>query len=697
MKNQLVSAATLCLLLTLLFAHHRAGAQVHVPDEISSGMLHYSTHERALLLSTDVEMTITGMLVRTSLTQRFYNDSPFWQEGIYVFPLPDDASVDTLEMQIGDRSVKGIIKTRSQATTAYETAKAQGSQASLVEQQRANLFTTQVANIPPGESIDVTIGFQSAVQYEDGVFSTRFPLTLTPRYTPVVRLPVDEPLDGTMIPQDAGWSNMNGISPPMVPAAQAARTTITADINAGLPLQSITSRTHQIVAQERLAADGVTQHWQVQLAHSDIPMDRDVELSWAPPPGRSPGAAVFRENQLTAAKPITQNGDSAATYASVMLVPPQQLFDSPRPPREVLFVIDTSGSMQGSSIVQARRALALGISRLTRQDAFNVIEFDDAATSLFADVQPANDANRTLATDWINQLRADGGTEILPAMKLAFHDHNIDHARLRQVVFVTDGSVGNEAEIFHYIKSHLNQSRLFTVGIGSAPNTWFMRKAAQAGRGSYVFIPRVQDVADTMRTLFNKLEKPVLTNIQLDVLGTPETERYPSTIADLYAGEPIVIDLHWQGIVDDAEIVISGEHAGQSWSRKLSLPAATTQSGQLAKQFAAKKITALQDSQLFHHSPQQVEKQITDLALDYGLVTPFTSLVAVAEKVVRDLVKDTLQATEVPAAMPFGNTMAFPQGSLGLTLRWLLAAVFSLLSVIFALATLQQVRSYTHE
>ena len=281
-------------------------------------------------------------------------------------------------------------------------------------------------------------------------------------------------------------------------------------------------------------------------------------------------------------------------------------------------------------------------------------------------------------------------------MKLALKRDHDDESRLRQVVFVTDGSVGNEEEIFHYISKHLASSRLFTVGIGSAPNTWFMRKAAETGRGTYVSIASAMEVSENMLKLFNKLERPVLTDIQIDILDAQPPEQYPPTIPDLYAGEPILADMYWAGGTSAAEIVISGVHAGQSWSRKLSLPALTDEQTQLAKRFARRKIEALEDSRLFSNQPQDIEDNITDIALAYGLVTPYTSLIAVDDQPVRDPASDPLAATEIPSAMPFGNTMAFPQGSIGLALKWLMALIFSLLSVVFALATLHQVRSHGH-
>ncbi len=728
MKYRSRAAAILSLILFMTGVQQSAHAQSTEHTEFTSGTLIYNDDTHAPVLNTVVQMNVKGLLVRTSLTQTFKNNTANWQEGIYVFPLPDDASVDTLEMTVGERTIKGVIQTRQQATRLYQEARDAGKRSSLVEQQRANLFTTRVANIPPGGSIDINIAYQSAVRYDDGIFSLSFPMTITPRYLPGSRFTSAEPLEHTEHANENGWSNMSGITPPMVPAEFAARASVTVEIDAGIPLESINSSTHRITTSEVHSADATVSRWQVQLEERDSPMDRDFKLSWIPPRGQSPTAAIFREDRTSdtdrestrdsaSDNSVTDTHDMFAghfdgntekqtqalqttratptsTYASLMLLPPQQLFESDNPPREVIFVIDTSGSMQGSSIIQAREALTLGINRLSEQDTFNVIEFNDTATMLFRNVSVANRSNRNAAVEWITHLYADGGTEMANAIKLALHNPIDDQQRLRQVVFVTDGSVGNEEEIFHYIAGNLGKSRLFTVGIGAAPNTWFMRKAAEAGRGSYVSIASISEVSQRMLQLFNKLEKPVLTDIQIDVIDAPTPEYYPATIPDLYAGEPVIADLHWAEGISHAEIVISGEHAGQPWSRKLNLPAPDANQSQLAKRFAYKKIEALEDSRLFSDNPAQLEQQATRIALEYGLVTRHTSLVAIEQTPQRDPTATPLNKAQIPSAMPLGNTMAFPQGSLGLLLRWLLALMFSVLSIIFALATLQQVRSH---
>ncbi len=697
MKNHLASATTLCLLLTCLFAHHSALAQHFNDNEVFSGILFFDS-EAAPLVSTEATINVAGMLTRTRLTQTFENNTTQWQEAIYAFPLPDDASVDLLEMKIGDRTINGTIKPKKQAAQEYETAKRQGKRASLIKQQRKNLFTTNISNIAPGESIVITIGFQSSVHYDEGVFSLNFPLTITPRYLPGQRLHSNAPTEETLTTNATGWAGMQAISPPMTTAVNAAQTRIAVVINAGIPLQTIDSDTHSIITTQD------NNVWRIELADTTVPMDRDFTLTWTPPLGQSPHAAVFSETRTALPAALhNRSPDQSGTesFASIMLLPPQDLFKASRLPREVIFVIDTSGSMQGNSIRQARKALSFGIKRLSPEDTFNVIEFDNTANALFAIARQATALNKSTAFDWVDGLYADGGTEIAEAMKLALkHDNQFNTRRIRQIVFVTDGSVGNEDEIFRYINQHLGHSRLFTVGIGSAPNIWFMRKAAETGRGSYTLISHLHDVQDKMLQLFCKLERPVLTDIKISFNGVAEPERYPATIPDLYAGEPVLADARWQGAIGKGEITISGTHAGQAWSRQLQLlprkTDQTTTGQQLAKRFAYRKIESLEDSLLFDNQPDKIEQQITDIALTYGIVSNYTSLIAIEDKISRDPSLHGLNAAEIPSAMPAGNTMAFPKGSLGIAWRWMLALLFSVLAVLFGLATLYQVRSHGH-
>jgi len=558
-------------------------------NEIGAGSLlidgdrpgHYTDSN---LLQTDVRMNVSGMLSRTTISQRFHNDSDQWIQATYVFPLPDDASVDELEMVIGEQHIKGLIQTRKKARETFETASRDGRQTSLIEQQRANLYTTRVANVPPGEEVTISIAYQAPVHYRDGIFSLRFPMTLTPRYLPPAMPQAgasDERLSYRQ--QPSGWAtpaeqiaDASAISPPFTATDNATPATIEVILNTGTTIAEIDSQSHKIISSQQ------GDQWRVQLAHDTVPTDRDFTLSWQPPAGQQPVAAVFREDLDTradaAGKDPDGNRDAGRSFASIMLIPPQDLFDQNLPEREVVFVIDTSGSMEGASINQARTALQLGVQRLQPSDRFNIIEFNDQPRSLFGSAVAANSDNLRRANRWIQSLYAGGGTEIGAALEAAL-DSNVDSARVRQIVFITDGSVGNEAQVFATLSTLLGNNRLFTVGIGSAPNTWFMRKAAELGRGTYTYIARQDEVGSRMLALFGKLERPALTNISLRWEGVDQPQMYPVTIPDLYVGEPVLADAMWQQPIDQGALVISGYHNGRQWQRQLDIGPVGTSSG----------------------------------------------------------------------------------------------------------------------
>ncbi|OED42261.1 marine proteobacterial sortase target protein [Chromatiales bacterium (ex Bugula neritina AB1)] len=714
MKDHLSTAITLCIVFLFLSSHPFAiGSEVYPADR--SGLMAtpagHDNYTRLQPVSSSIDARVTGMSTRVQVRQSFRNESSAWMEAVYVFPLPENASIDSLEMTIGERTVQGVLQPRDKARKTYQTARNNGQRTSLLEQQRANLFSTRVANIPPGENVDIAIAYQSAPRYSDGVFSQRIPLTLTPRYVPGQRL---QPRNGiTTAAIDAqgsykvatnGWAeptdlvaDADEITPPMTASATMNMTEIVITIDSGIELERVESRSHSIVS---TAEDNL---WQVSLTDQRVPMDRDFEINWYPKHGSSPHAAVFRQDRTDA--------DSSESFASIMLIPPQEFFNEVSTGREVIFVIDTSGSMQGNSIIQARQALQLGINRLSVADTFNVIEFNDSPRTLFHSAQAANQENRHYANQWVQNLYAEGGTEIATALRTALLDNTRsssgESGSIRQIVFVTDGSVGNEDAIFRQLQQKMGQNRLFTIGIGSAPNTWFMRKAAEIGRGSYTYIARDTEVQEKMLALFHKLERPVLTNLSLNWEGVAKPEIYPATPPDLYAGEPVLADARWPHAIGSADLVISGNHGGRQWSRRLQVKASQTHTDSpqpnndnrstdgdqgLYKLWARRKIDDLENRLLLGADQNNTERQVTETALNYGLVTRYTSLVAVENEVVRDPAIEPLAKTAVPSIIPAGNTMHFPQGGLGIGLRLALTLIFSVLAIVFSLATLQQVQ-----
>jgi len=590
----------------------------------------------ATRMNTSIEAQVSGMVARVSIRQAFRNDGQEWVEGVYVFPLPDTAAVDRLRMHIGERIIAGEIREKEKARKEYEAAKSAGRKTSLVEQQRANLFTTSVANIGPGETVTVEIEYLETLRYEDGSFSVRFPVTLTPRY-----------ISGTPLPgrRGSGWSpdttsvpDASLITPPMVTRSQDHRLSFEATINAGMPLEYVASRYHPINVSDE------SDRYTISLADATTPMDHDLELTWRPIPDAAPRAAIFTETVED--KP----------HLLVMLMPPNDLQATPPNfARELIFVVDTSGSMHGTSLRQASQALTVALDGLKPGDRFNIVQFNSVTSSLFRASVDATAGNIGIAKRYVMGLSANGGTEMWPAISQALgYPHT--EAHLRQVIFITDGSVGNEQELFGLIERKLGETRLFTVGIGSAPNSWFMRKAAEAGHGSFTLISALHEVNEKMGRLFRKLEQPQVTDIIVEWPNGTVPEAYPQTIPDLYAGEPIVIKAALENPPRQGDLLtVSGNSAHGTWGAELSIGEADTSAG-IAAVWARARIESLMDRERRGSVPAEIRQAVIDTALAHHLVSKYTSLVAVDKTPVRPQ-HAQLGTEQVPNLLPYGQSV----------------------------------------
>lgn len=586
--------------------------------------------------ATEVRMGIGGMVARVDVVQYFHNPYDEWQEGVYVFPLPEDAAVDRVRLRIGDRVIVGEIKARQEAAEVYQTARAAGSRAALVEQERPNVFTASVANIGPGDVVAVEIGLQQKVRFADGAFRLRLPLVVGPRFVadrPTVAVGVSTAPAAPITP---AVPDADRVTPPVRSAEDGVGNPVKMLIrlDPGFDVETITSPTHAIRTTSR-TADGYT----IVLDGDTAYADRDFELVWTPKAQAVPAAGLFAE----------QRDDGA--YALVMLTPPVwgAAAEAGRAPREVVFVIDTSGSMHGASLDQAKRALALALPRLDARDRFNIIRFSDRTSALFTAPQSADAETVHLALAYVASLASEGGTEMVPAFARAL-DGRIDAGRLRQVVFLTDGAVANEKELFSLVRDRLGDSRLFTVGIGSAPNGYFMRETARLGRGTFTYIGNVEEVRQRMEALFTKLEKPAVTDLVLDLPG--EGEVFPRRLPDLYHGEPLAVSMRLDRL--GGVLALSGRRAGKSWRTTLDLATARPLEG-VAKVWARDKMRDLQDATHTGVEAAVIRSVVTRLAVAHQLMSPYTSLVAVDRTPARPA-DAALHRREVATNLPAGWT-----------------------------------------
>lgn len=575
----------------------------------------------APLLATDVAFRVSGPVARARVVQTFRNPHDVWYEGVYVFPLPESGAVDRLVLRIGTRVVEGEIRERELAQQAYARARAAGQRAALLDQERPNIFTTSVANIAPGETVVVELEYQQVLRYDNGRFSLRFPMVVGPRYVPAAAARV--------------VADAHRITPPVMrPGTEGERTnpmSIRVTLDAGVPLATVESAYHPIDVKE-----GGDSRREIVLADGAAPANRDFELTWMPRESALPRAAWFTERV------------GSDHYGLLMLLPPEAPRAS-RLPREVVFVLDTSGSMAGASIRQAKEALELALGRLGPHDRFEVIEFNSGARALFNGARDAGPDNLRAAVKWVRALEARGGTEMAAALRLAL-DGSERSSHVRQVVFLTDGAVGNEEALFRLMRERLGDSRLFTVGIGSAPNSHFMTKAAQLGGGTFTYIGRIEEVRAKMGELFAKLEAPVLKDVQTHWPEGVQVEAWPARLPDLYAGEPLVLVARLDTL--DGELRVRGERDGSAWEARVPLGDHAAATG-LGSVWARQKIAALVDS-LREGAPETVVRsRVIELAQAHRLVTKYTSFVAIDKTPVR-APEEGLKLAEVPTLLPEG-------------------------------------------
>ncbi len=638
-------------------------------DEVGSGQLLYRTAERgrfvpAPIQQTDVSINVRGLIAEAVVAQEFFNPTDEWLEGVYVFPLPAGAAVHAMRLVIGERIIEGQVQEKAQAKKTYEKAKAQGKKASLVEQERPNIFTTSVANIGPGETVEVRIEYQQTLHFTSEELQLRFPMVVGPRYIPGSR--ATSPDKGT------GWAfdtdevaDASRVTPPVLHPSKGKvnPVTLAVTLDAGFPVSNLISAYHPV--EITTAAKGVRSI----VLDGPVPADRDFVLRWVPERGKAPRAAVFTEEW---------HGEY---YVLAMVLPPAEEFaESVRLPRETVFVIDTSGSMGGASMGQAQAALDYALTHLAPEDYFNIIEFDSSFRVLFPTSLPAMPAAVDEARAWVRQLRADGGTEMMGALRRALED-NKEYTPLRQVVFITDGCVGNEDALFAAIERDLGRSRLFTVGIGSAPNGHFMERAASFGRGTFTFIGAPSEVQPKMRELFSRLENPVLADIEL-VWPDPATEMWPQRIPDLYAGDPIIVAARLGTVKGD--LAVSGVVADAEWRMRLPLEVGAARAG-VNRLWARRKIADLMDQKARGASDDEVRSQVLPLALEHHLVSKYTSLVAVDVTPSRpsdsDL-KTGAAPTNLPAGWKYEKVFgALPTGGTASRLHLLLALILTLAGV----------------
>lgn len=571
------------------------------------------------LKHTDVQANISGFLARVTVTQEFVNPSSNKIEAVYKFPLPHDAAVDSMEMRIGPRTIKGDIKRREDARRIYDQARQRGQTASLLDQERPNIFTQSVANIPPGASVKVVISYVETLQYEEGSYEFVFPMVVGPRYSP------------------KDLADAPAITPKRTPEGTRAGHDIHVKVtlDAGLPLQSIRSSSHPV---DIMQAD--PRRALVLLKNEATIPNKDFVLRYQTAGEKLGDALLFHR-------------DTRGGFFTLILQPPQRVTPAEVTPKEIVFVVDTSGSMHGFPLEKAKQVIRGAFDGLHPRDTFNLITFSGDDHVLFPAPVPANSENIAKAWEFLRSRQGSGGTEMMKAIRSALApSQSQEHVRI--VCFVTDGEVGNDNEILAEIQRYSN-ARVFAMGIGSSVNRYLLDGMAKYGRGEveYVLLGQTEqaDATAAAQRFHQRVRTPLLTDVWVDWHQAPVQELYPQRIPDVFAAKPVVISGRYS-TPGERTITLHGKVAGKPWSRqvKLALPAKADEHDSLATLWARRKIADLANTR--QHDPETKET-ITKLGLDFRLMTQYTSFVAV---------DDSAPATEgglptridVPVEMPEG-------------------------------------------
>jgi Ca-activated chloride channel homolog len=590
------------------------------------------------LKHTDVHASVSGPVARVKVTQEFTNAESQRIEAVYKFPLPPDAAVDQMTICVGRRTIKAVIKDRAEARKIYESARERGSLASLLDQERPNIFTQSVANIQPGETIKVEISYVELVPFEDGRYCFRFPMVVGPRYIP----------GHETGRQGGGWSpdtdqvpDASKITPPVTPKGTRSGhdISLTADLDPGVPIEDIRSTTHEVLI-ERSTPHTAT----VKLADQKSIPNKDFVLTYDVL-GKTIGDAVLTHT------------DKTGGYFTLLITPPDRPAPSEITPKELVFVLDTSGSMSGFPIQKAKETMAKALGGLHPKDTFNLITFSGSTEILFPAPVPATPENLRKAQRFLDERQGMGGTEMMAAIRAALAPSDAqDHVRV--VCFMTDGYVGNDMEILSEIRKH-PKARVFAFGVGNAVNHYLLDGMARYGRGEVEYVGLNDDGATAVKRFSDRVRSPILTDIHVDWGGLDVHDVFPQGGADLFSAKPLTICGRY-GKPGRGLIRLSGKQAGKPYAREIQVefPSTTASHDEIASMWARRKVEALMASDLAGiqagNPNQQVKSGITQLGLQYRLVTQFTSLVAVEERTVTD--KGKPKRVQVPVEMPDGTS-----------------------------------------
>jgi len=628
-------------------------------DQFAGGLLKTQVGDKWMglpLKQTRFDTRVVGTVAETDVTQTFtnpYTDKPI--EAIYVFPLADDAAVDDYWIHLGDRHIHGVIKRRDEARKMYEKAREAGQSAALLDQERPNIFTQSVANIPPGGSIEVEMHVVQPLHQEGGRYELSLPTVVGPRFIP--GKPVSHKGTGTA-PDTDQVPDASKITPPVLTKrVSCAELKVAVGIEGGLPVTKLASKYHRV----RTGPFGDQTH--VELARDGELPNRDFVLSWSLA-GEKPQASLMAQ----------PDADGEGGYFTLTVQPPKMPPGDKQRPRELIFVVDNSGSMGGTPIETAKAAIRKSLQNLGPRDSFQVMRFSETASGMGPTLVANTPENQARAEKYVNDMHSMGGTQMIEGIRASLGFPKTRDDAMRVVLFLTDGYIGNEVQIFEEIEKTLGATRLFSLGVGGSVNRYLLEGMARTGRGAVTYMGPGEKPDKVVNRFYERIAHPVLTDIELDWGSMAVSEVLPGKIPDLFHGQPVVVYGRYSGN-PSGTIKLKGSHSGE----ELNLPvkvnfADATDSEGLASMWARTKVDDLEGYPFVRRdkpeSREASKKAVTELALEYSIMTKYTSFVAVDERKVKQAdgsYRTVVQPVDLPAGVS-GTAVgeAYGVGGLGL-------------------------------
>lgn len=578
------------------------------------------------LLKTTAEVSITGVIADVKVTQVYKNDGKRPIEATYVFPASTRAAVYGLTMTVGDRTVTAKIRERQQARKEYETARQEGKTASLLEQQRPNVFQMNVANILPGDSIQVVLQYTELLVPTHAEYEFVYPAVVGPRYS-------NKPAETA--PQAENW-----VASPYLHQAQLPSYAFDVKLNlsTGIPLQDMACPTHPVKI-DYAAPDRA----RVTLSDPATAGNRDYILKY-----RLAGESI--QSGLLLSRGQDEN------FFLLMMQPPKRVQPKDIPPREYIFIVDVSGSMYGFPLDVSKKMMKELIGRLRPSDSFNVMTFSGSSSVFSPTSLPATQANAQRAIHMIESESGGGGTELLPALTVALALPGKEGTS-RSVVILTDGFVDVESEAFDLIRKQLGKANFFPFGIGTSVNRFLIEGMAHAGMGEPFVITKPEEAPAAAEKFCSYIQSPVLTGIRVDFNGFPAYDIEPASVPDILADRPVILFGKWRGNSDSqpgGTIRIRGISGKSTFEQVFHVNQfrPSPENGALRYLWARKRIEVLGDYNRLHEEDART-KEITRLGLAYNLLTRYTSFVAVYD-VVRRPAGQAAETVQQPLPLPQG-------------------------------------------